>query len=64
LLNVIFKLQEVGAGGAPNFGAAAGPNEEMARTAAAADLDRQRVSIEGLLTSAREQGQPQGLVQK
>ena len=40
LLNVIFKLQEVGAGGVPNLGTAAGPNEEMARSMEAAGMDR------------------------
>ena len=53
LLNVMFKLQEVGAGGTPNFGGAAGPNEEMARSMAAADIDRQRAAIAASLAEVR-----------
>jgi hypothetical protein len=51
MLNVIFKLQEVGAA-APNFGGA-GPNEEMARSIAAADVEKERAEIERVLALAK-----------
>lgn len=54
MLNVIFKLQEVGAV-APNFGGA-GPNEELARTMAAADVEKARAIAEQNLAAARAAG--------
>lgn len=60
LLNVIFKLQEVGAV-APNMGPA-GPDAEFARATAAANEERRQASIESDLARARETKQ-QAVVQ-